>query len=176
MAAHAQGPTMVPKYFKLNFPTYDGSKDPLLWFTKCEKFFYHKKTLDVDKVMLAAYHLLDVELMWFHHYRNVHSTQDWLNFKHACQMRFGPPASSNPLGELINYKQTGTLEFYQKTFQERLARASEFGPPHLHVQIFNAGLTGFAEVELLGPINMDSAMNYARVVEQKQRVLRESLG
>ncbi|XP_068645195.1 uncharacterized protein [Aristolochia californica] len=116
LAAHAQGPTTVPRYVKLNFPTYDGSKDPLLWFTKCEQFFYHQHMVDVDK------------------------------------MRFGPPASSNPVGDLINYKQTGTLELYHKTFQERLARASEFVPPHLHVQIFNAGLT------------------------EKQRVMRESLG
>ncbi|XP_068636047.1 uncharacterized protein [Aristolochia californica] len=86
-------------------------------------------------------------------------------------MRFGPPASSNPMGELINYKQTGTLELYQKKFQERFARASEFVPPHLHVQIFNVGLTEAVrlEVELLGPTDFHSAMNYARVVEQKQR-------
>ncbi|XP_068636058.1 uncharacterized protein [Aristolochia californica] len=127
--------------------------------------------VDMDKVTLASYDLLDEALMWFHHYRNVHSTQDWLQFKHACQMRFGPPASSNPVGELINYKQTGTLELYQKTFQERLARASEFVPPHLHVQIFNVGLTEAVrlEVELLAPTDLDSAMNYAIAVEQKQR-------
>ncbi|XP_068653851.1 uncharacterized protein [Aristolochia californica] len=178
MATHAKGPTTVPWYFKLNFPTYDGSKDPLLWFTKFEKFFYHQQMVDVDKLTLAAYHLLDEALMWLHHYRNVHSTQDWLHFKHACQMRFGHPASSDPVGELINYKQTGTLELYQKTFQERLARASEFFHPHLHVQIFNGSLTEVVqlEVELLAPTDLDSTMNYARAVEQEQRVLRESLG
>ncbi|XP_068639377.1 uncharacterized protein [Aristolochia californica] len=32
------------------------------------------------------------------------------------------------------------------------------------------------KVELLGPTDLDSAMNYARAMEQKQRVLKESLG
>ena len=30
----------VPRFFKLEFPRYDGKDDPLPWLTRCERFFH----------------------------------------------------------------------------------------------------------------------------------------
>ncbi|XP_068666530.1 uncharacterized protein [Aristolochia californica] len=180
MAPHAQGPNLVPRYVKLDFSTFDGSKDPLdplIWLHKCDQFFYHKNTPVDDRIQLAAYHMLDEVLLWFHQFRNEHLVQDWETFRQSCMMRFGPSASSNPLGELINFKQTSPLDVYQKTFQECLARGSNFVRPSQYVQIFTTGLTEALrlEVELHGPRYLDHAMNLARTIDTKQRVLKESL-
>lgn len=31
--------SIVPRYSKLEFPSYDGVNDPLIWIYKCEQFF-----------------------------------------------------------------------------------------------------------------------------------------
>ncbi|XP_068662998.1 uncharacterized protein [Aristolochia californica] len=86
-------------------------------------------------------------------------------------------SSSNPLGELINYKQTGSLEVYQKTFEEWLAGANKFVSHPQYIHIFIAGLTEALrqKVELHGPIYLDHAMNLAWSIEHKQHVLKDSL-
>jgi hypothetical protein len=35
---------MVPRYFKLNFPRFDGKEDPLPWLSRCEQYFRAQKT------------------------------------------------------------------------------------------------------------------------------------
>jgi hypothetical protein len=35
---------MVPRYFKLDFPHYDGKEDPLPWLSRCEQFFRAQRT------------------------------------------------------------------------------------------------------------------------------------
>ncbi|XP_068651582.1 uncharacterized protein [Aristolochia californica] len=99
------------------------------------------------------------------------------SFKELCLLRFGPPARSNPLGDLVNLKQTGSIEEYQKQFQERLAHASLFVHPSQHVHLFTAGLVEALrlEVELQGPSSLDLAMNLACTFDAKQRILKESL-
>ncbi|PHT91080.1 hypothetical protein T459_06193 [Capsicum annuum] len=44
------GNNLVPRYTKLDFPTFDGSEDPLTWLHRCEKFFSNQRTNEDDKV------------------------------------------------------------------------------------------------------------------------------
>jgi hypothetical protein len=39
MSPAPEGDRPPPKFYKLEFPTYDGSEDPLPWLTHCEQFF-----------------------------------------------------------------------------------------------------------------------------------------
>lgn len=48
-----------PRYYKLDFPTFDGKSDTLPWVNWCEHFFHRQRTLEEEKVWLAAYHLID---------------------------------------------------------------------------------------------------------------------
>jgi hypothetical protein len=47
---------VVPKYYKLLFPTFDGKEGPLGWLNKCEQFFSGHQTRHQDRVWLASYH------------------------------------------------------------------------------------------------------------------------
>ncbi|XP_066391794.1 lysine-rich arabinogalactan protein 19-like [Miscanthus floridulus] len=38
-------PQAAPKFYKLEFPTYDGSVDPLNWLNQCEQFFRGQQTM-----------------------------------------------------------------------------------------------------------------------------------
>lgn len=64
--------TGVPRFYKLEFPKYDGKEDPLNWFNHCEQFFRGQKTLDGDRVWLATYHLTGDAQEWYFHYEQHH--------------------------------------------------------------------------------------------------------
>lgn len=98
---------MVPRYTKLDFPTYDETEDPLIWLHRCEKFFANQRTRETDKVGLAAFHLLGEAQLWYYQLETELPAISWDGFKEYCSLRFGPPARSNPLGELVNLKQMG---------------------------------------------------------------------
>jgi hypothetical protein len=56
--AHGTSPgTYPPRFYKLEFTTYDGAEDPLNWLNHCEQFFRGQRTLASDRTWLASYHL-----------------------------------------------------------------------------------------------------------------------
>ena len=59
-AASAHERLGVPRFSKLDFPTYDGTEDPLNWLHRCEQFFRGQRTLASDRVWLASYHMTGV--------------------------------------------------------------------------------------------------------------------
>ena len=115
---------MVLKYSRLEFPSYNGIEDPLGWLYRCEQFFLNQKTSEGDKVGLAAFHMVGEAQLWFYRLEQEELGISWEQFKSYCLLRFRPPLCSNPLGELINLKQMGTIEDYQRQFQTLLARAT----------------------------------------------------
>jgi hypothetical protein len=46
-----------PRFYKLDFPTFDGTVNPLNWLHQCEQFFRSQRTLASDHTWLASYHL-----------------------------------------------------------------------------------------------------------------------
>jgi hypothetical protein len=44
---------MIPRYSKMEFPTYDGTGDPLGWLRRCDRFFINQRIAE-DKVGLAS--------------------------------------------------------------------------------------------------------------------------
>jgi hypothetical protein len=54
------------KFYKLEFPTYDGSEDPLNWLNHCEQFFHGQRTLASDRTWLASYHLHGPAQTWYY--------------------------------------------------------------------------------------------------------------
>jgi hypothetical protein len=45
----------TPKFFKLEFPTYDGEGDPRPWVNRVECFFKGQHTKEGGKVWMASY-------------------------------------------------------------------------------------------------------------------------
>ncbi|PPD94883.1 hypothetical protein GOBAR_DD08084 [Gossypium barbadense] len=81
--------------------------------------------------------------------------------------RFGPPMSNNPLGELANLRQTGTVEEYQCQFLSQLARTTDL-KPRQKVNLSTAELVEERriDIEMQQQENLGVAMNMARILEQ----------
>lgn len=92
--------TTVPKYAKLDFRCYKGLNDALGWLSHCKHFFYHQHTAKAKKVGLASYHLEATTQLWFIQLEVDYPNLMWDDFKHHCQLHFGPPIRSKKLGEL----------------------------------------------------------------------------
>lgn len=87
----------MPQYVKMDFPVFDGSKDPLSWLHRCDQFFLNQRTPEDDKVGIAAFHLIGEAQLWFYKISQEEPRLPWATFKEYCNMRFGPPLRSNPL-------------------------------------------------------------------------------
>lgn len=83
-------------------------------------------------------------------------------------MRFGPPIRSNPLGELIRLRSTGTVAKYQEQFLKLLACWPNIVEDQQR-DIFTAGLLNplRTDVELQHPTNLEEAMSLARAYERR---------
>ena len=60
-----RGP-MVPRNSKLEFPSFDGSEDPLVWLRRCEQFFGNQRIPEEERMGLAAFHLTGEAQLWFY--------------------------------------------------------------------------------------------------------------
>jgi hypothetical protein len=60
------GAPAPPKFYKLEFPTFDGSEDPLNWLNHCEQFFHGQRTLASDRTWFASYHLRGAAQTWYY--------------------------------------------------------------------------------------------------------------
>lgn len=97
------GRGIVPRYTKLDFPTYDGTED-LIWLHRCEKFFTNQRTANQEKVGLASFRMVGEAQLWVYQLELEEHNLTWGVFKEYCTLRFGPPMKSNPLGEVVNLK------------------------------------------------------------------------
>ncbi|XP_039793093.1 uncharacterized protein LOC120659101 [Panicum virgatum] len=99
-AASAHERLGVPRFSKLDFPTYDGTEDPLNWLHRCEQFFRGQRTLASDRVWLASYHMTGVAQTWYYALEQDEGMPSWECFKELANQRFGPAIRSNCLSEL----------------------------------------------------------------------------
>jgi len=76
---------------------------------------------------------------WYYHLERNQGVPTWPRFVELVNLRFGPPTHSNPLGELINVKRTGSVDDYQEQFLTFLARCADVTEPQ-QIAIFTAGL------------------------------------
>lgn len=96
-------------------------------------------------------------------------TPSWHRFTELLHLRFGPPYRSNPLGELMACKRTGTVAEYQDRFEAILPY---IGPlEEQRVQAFTAGLGPplSHDVEMHNPQTLIVAMSMARKLELRER-------
>jgi len=121
----------VPRFQKLNFPTFDGVDDPLGWLNKCDHFFRAQRTPEGDKVWLASFHMNGVAQQWYYmlerDYGDV-SAISWPLFKALCYQRFGPALATNHLSDLARLPFDGSVQQYQEAFLARLAHAEPLTP------------------------------------------------
>ena len=66
---------MAPQYSKLEFSSFDGLEDPLVWLRRCEQFLGNQKIPEEERVGLAAFHLTGDTQLWFYQVKK--KKPDW---------------------------------------------------------------------------------------------------
>jgi len=122
MALQAQGPELLQqrkegplghtRFHKLEFPTFDGTSDPLPFLNRCEHYFQGQRTLEEEQVWLAVLHLQGSAQQWYMRLERDEGVPSWQRFSTLLDMRFGPPIRSNPLGELAACRCSGSVADY----------------------------------------------------------------
>ncbi|XP_066390750.1 uncharacterized protein [Miscanthus floridulus] len=64
--ASPNGAHAPPKFYKLEFPSFDGAADLLNWLNHYEQFFHGQRTLALDRTWLASYHLRGAAQTWYY--------------------------------------------------------------------------------------------------------------
>jgi hypothetical protein len=106
-----------PKFYKLEFQTYDGSADPLNWLNHREQFFQGQWTLASDWTWLASYHLRGEAQTWYYALEQDEGMPPWERFRDLCRLHFGPPLQGSRLAELGRLPFTSTMQEYAGRFQ-----------------------------------------------------------
>jgi len=110
------------RFHKLDFPKFDGTGDPLPFISKCEHYFRGQRTMEEEKVWLAALNLNNAASEWYILVEKDEGTPSWSRFKELINRRFGPPLRSNPLAKLVTCRRTSTVADHQDWFQALLTR------------------------------------------------------
>jgi hypothetical protein len=162
----------VPRFHRLEFALFDGKEDPLQWLNRCEQFFEGQRTLEDEKVWLASYHMTGIARTWYTQLQRDEPSMSWELFKQHCQLRFGPPLRSNPLGELARLPFRTTVDDYQERFWDLLAQTAPLSQEQ-KVHLFTAGLPERIkiDVELMAPRDTNHALSLARAYERRSQAL-----
>jgi hypothetical protein len=158
----------VPRFSKLEFPSYDGFVDPLNWLRRCEQFFRGQQTAPADRVWLASYHLKGVAQTWYYALEIDKGVPTWDRFTELCHQRFGPALRTNRLSELARLAFTGSVQEYQERFNELVCHTDDL-LPHQKADLFIGGLPDHfrVDVELRQQNDLQTAMYLARAYERR---------
>jgi len=96
---------------KLLFPTTDGSQ-ATVWLDKCVNYFQIYQMPESLWVETASMHLQDNAAKWWQTYKLHHQNVTWTTFLAELQATFGPDDHWHALNELMDLKQTNTVEEY----------------------------------------------------------------
>ncbi|VFQ67183.1 unnamed protein product [Cuscuta campestris] len=108
----------LTRFSRLDFPKFSGS-DLRTWLYKVEQIFAMDEIPSEQKVKIASIHLEGEAIAWHRSYiRNVNmANQSWTEYVLALNERFGE-AFEDPMEELKNLTQTGSVREYQAAFDK----------------------------------------------------------
>ncbi|GJR56618.1 putative mitochondrial protein [Tanacetum coccineum] len=113
---------------RIEFPKFSGGDDVKDWVYRCKQFFKVNEVPDGRMIQLASMHMFDTALVWYQQYvKRYPDNTLWEHFKVEVVKRFGV-LYDDPIVELKNLKQTGSVQNYQEAFEvllNRLARMQE---------------------------------------------------
>jgi hypothetical protein len=123
----------------MDFPKYDNKSNPLVFINRCDSYFHQQRSAAEEQVWMASYNLEAGAQMWFIQLQQDEGTPSWHRFSELLNICFSPPIRSNPLGELMACKRTGSVTEYQDRFEALLPRVGMLTEAQ-RVQAFTAGL------------------------------------
>ncbi|XP_039775562.1 uncharacterized protein LOC120643106 [Panicum virgatum] len=107
----------------MDFPKFDGKSDLFAFLNHCESYFCQQRIAGEEKVWMVSYNLKDSAQLWYMQLQCDEGTPPWRRFTELLIIRFGPPVRSNPLGELMACKRTGSVVDFQDRFEALLPQA-----------------------------------------------------
>jgi hypothetical protein len=78
------------RLIKLEFPRFNGGKDPTGWICRAEQFFRFQGTSEEEKTPLASFHLEGEAQLWYQILLREDREIRWVEFTDALCARFGP--------------------------------------------------------------------------------------
>ena len=85
----------------------------------CERFLYHYRVVEENKVNMAAAYLNDAADSWFQNWSARQQEWRWPEFVEELCARFGESNLTDVVEQLNKLRQDGTVEEYQARFNLR---------------------------------------------------------
>jgi hypothetical protein len=140
-AAHGAGLGIrPPRFYKLEFTTYDGAEDPLNWLNHYKQFFRGQRTL-------ASYHLTGAAQTWYYALEQDEGMPTQECFKELCNFCFGPTVRGTYLSELACLPFLSTVQDYSNRFNVVLYHAWNLSAPQ-KVELFVGDLPEHIKVDV----------------------------
>ncbi|CAO2166488.1 unnamed protein product [Urochloa humidicola] len=109
--------TREPKLPKLDFPKFTG-ENPRVWREKCEKYFSMYNILVGLWVSFATINFKSNAKLWLQTYEAHHTIESWPDLCVAVEHKFGRDLYQNHMRDLLQIKQTTTVEEYAERFSQ----------------------------------------------------------
>ncbi|XP_063950102.1 uncharacterized protein LOC135152878, partial [Daucus carota subsp. sativus] len=158
------------RFKKLDMPLFDGV-NPDGWILRAERYHQFYRLSEEDKLEAAIVALEGDALLWFQWENRWRPIQNWEEMKTMVRRQFRSTATGTLQEQWLAHKQTGSVGDYRRKFIELLAPLDRV-PEEIAKGQFLNGLKDEVRVEvrLLGPKNLDQAMDLAMMVEDKLRI------
>lgn len=158
------------RFKKLDMPCFDGT-NPDGWILRAERYFQFYRLSEEDKIKAAVVALEGDALLWFQWEHRWRPILNWEEMKAMIRRKFRSTSMGSLHEQWLAHQQTGNVGDYRRKFIELLAPLDRV-PEEIAKGQFLNGLKEEVRVEvrLLGPTNLDNAMDLALMVEDKLRI------
>ena len=131
-------PRRTESHRKIDLPIFSGN-NTYGWLVHVERYFRVAGVDERDHLELVLVALEGDAFTWFEWWEEDVQFLSWWRFKEDLLKRFQPGAAQNPMGPLLQVKQTGGVLQYRREF-ELLARAKRNIDLKILMSIFHNGL------------------------------------
>ncbi|KAK8918580.1 hypothetical protein KSP39_PZI021790 [Platanthera zijinensis] len=157
------------RFSRLDFPKFTGEA-VMEWIYRCEQFFDIDATPEDQKVKVASAHIEGKALYWHQAYMKARITRQWPQWEEygkAIAGRFGSLLFDDPMSDLKNLRQKGSVQTYVDEFDTLLHRvdiSEEYA-----ISFFLAGLRDEIEfaVRMFQPKTLRDVCSLARLQEHQ---------
>jgi len=101
---------------KMSSPRFNG-ENPIVWKDKCLNYFKLMNVPLEHWVSVASLHFDDPASQWLQVYKKKHKNASWLEFALAVEHKFGKDGYRTVVTDLLELRQTGSVEEYYSAFQ-----------------------------------------------------------
>jgi hypothetical protein len=116
--AHIPDKQVLPKSAmpKMDFPNFYGT-EPKVWLDNCSSYFELYQIPEGMWITAARLHLKDNAARWYQAFKQKGNFKSWTHFCSVILQEFGSDDFRTSMHDLLDLKQTGTVEDYTTKFQ-----------------------------------------------------------